>query len=155
LDREVNFTREITIKPAYDCLKVQPCVHGSEKCGTVPGHGHGRHNAEMWMSLYNDESEVVLVIGTNWFRPETPLSVQLPEVSKGRLIEFHSTTPQYEGHYQVGSGSDGCPRGWKSCFADYAYGAAEEGWEALVCKGSDADWEWLEGIWQGKFGGAE
>lgn len=148
----MTFTREITIKPAYDCLKVQPCVHGSEKCGTVPGHGHGRHNAEMHLRLATEQSEVVWVAGTNWFLPETPLSVQLPEVSKGRFVEWHSTTPQYEDHTPLGGGK--CPRQWDTCYLDQSYWASDEGWVLLVSKGTDAVWEWLEGIWQGKFGGA-
>lgn len=148
-----EFQREVVITPAYDCIMVQPCVHGSGKCGTVPGRSHGRHNAEMHMRLYTDTSEVVLLVGTGWCLPETPYSAQPPGLAGGRLIEWHSTQPMYEGNSPLSDSGEDCPRKWPTCYIDQTYTPSDEGWRLLVSEGSEAVWPWLESMWAEKFGG--
>jgi hypothetical protein len=149
---EITFERIVRIKPAYDCLLVQPCVHGSEKCGTVPGQGHGRHNAEMHLILRGPIAEVILALGTGWDHPETPREVSIRNhwetLPKGNFVEFHSSVPRYEGHEPQRSTCDT----WSGeCYGDVGYTMSDEPADLLVRKGSDAAWEWLEATYLESF----
>ena len=53
--------RVFAIKPAYDCIKVQPCVHGSERC--KPGTGGCGISAEKWVySVVSDDGRFALAL---------------------------------------------------------------------------------------------
>lgn len=135
-----EFERIVTVTPAYDCLRVQPCVHGSSDCGTRPGASHGRHNAELRMLLRSPVAEVGLVVNTGWELPETPAGVRITRSPSGAYVEFHSSVPSYEGHEPQGSTCDL----WPTCYGDLGYTMADEPVRLLVASGSDAVWEWLE-----------
>lgn len=133
-----EFERIVTIKPAYDCLEVQPCVHGSADCGTRPGASHGRHNAQLHMTLRNSVAEVILVVGTGWYLPQTPVTVR--HDLRAAFVEFHSATPSYEGQDPQGTSCDL----WPVCYGNVGYTMADEPAALLVSSGSDAVWQWLE-----------
>lgn len=147
------FEREVRVRPAYDCLVVQPCVHGSNTCGVKPGQSHGRHNAEMHMVLRGHVAEVILVVGTGWDHPDTPQSASIRNhwdtLPNGRFVEFHSSVPRYEGHEPQGTR---CER-WPVCFGDVGYSMADVPARLLVVEGSDAVWAWLENAYRENFGG--
>lgn len=142
-----EFERIVTVKPAYDCLVVQPCVHGSTRCGSNPNYNHGRHNTEMLMTLRSPVAEVTLTVGTGWYLPETPANVRLDDRPSGRAVEFHSSMPQYGGHEPQGSTCDL----WPVCYGNFGYTMADEPTALLVRKGSDAVWEWLESAYRDTF----
>jgi hypothetical protein len=135
-----EFERIVTVKPAYDCLMVQPCVHGSVECGTRPGASHGRHNAELRMLLRNPVAEVILVVNTGWDLPETPSSVRSDGGPRGAFVEFHYSVPSYEGHEPQATTCEL----WPACYGDVGYTMADEPARLLVVSGSDAVWEWLQ-----------
>jgi hypothetical protein len=136
--------RIVTVRPAYDCIRVQPCVHGSATCIPGTGGSHGRHNAEMHMTVRGPDAEVTLVIGTGWDLPTVPdhATHRGPE---GRFVEFHTARPRYEGQDNWGTPQpgDSCEN-WDACYVDSGYLMSEEPTRMLVEKGSDAVWEWLE-----------
>lgn len=141
--------RIVRIRPAYDCCVVQPCVHGSERCGVDPGANHGRHNAEMHLCLRGPAAEVILVVNTGWELPETPARFRHPEnTPQPGLIEFHSANPMYDGQAPQGSRCEL----WPTCYGDTGYLMADEPTALLVAKGSDAVWEWLEAAHRERFG---
>jgi hypothetical protein len=145
-----EFERIVTVKPAYDCLMVQPCVHGSTDCGTRPGASHGRHNAELHMKLSGPAGEVILTVGTGWELPVTPRSVRIGniiDVPRGSFVEFHSPTPQYEGHEPQSTRCDL----WPVCYGNMGYSMADEPTALLVSSGSDAVWTWLENAYRDTF----
>lgn len=142
-----DFERIVRVKPAYDCLVVQPCVHGSDRCGTDPGANHGRHNAELHMVLRSSVAEVLLVVGTGWELPETPAQFRLSDCPRGQFVDFHSSMPQYDGHEPQASSCDL----WPVCYGNAGYTMADEPTKLLVSKGSDAVWEWLEATYRQRF----
>lgn len=144
-----GFQRIVRIRPAYDCIAVQPCVHGSGRCGTDPGANHGRHNAEMQLALRGPAAEVILVVNTGWYLPETPVRVRWDtSVPRPAFVEFHSAAPMYEGQAPQGSRCEL----WPACYGDSGYTIADEPTALLVRKGSDAVWEWLEDTHREHFG---
>lgn len=146
-----EFERIVRIQPAFDCLMVQPCVHGSAECGTVPGRGHGRYYAEMHMILRSPIAEVILGLGTGWDHPATPPAVSIrnnfDRLPYGQFVEFHSSVPRYEGHEPQGTT---CER-WPVCYGDVGYAMAAGPAAMLVTAGSDAVWEWLENVYRESF----
>lgn len=147
-----KFERIVTVRPAYDCLVVQPCVHGSAECGTRTGASHGRHNAELHMIVRGSLGEVVLVVSTGWDLPETPQHVRSSRhddyYPRGAYVDFHSPAPQYEGHEPQSTRCELWPDG---CYGDAGYLMADEPTALLVRSGSDAVWEWLENTYREKF----
>jgi len=143
-----TFERIITIKPAYDCINNQPCVHGSKDCGTNPGANHGRHNAELRMTLRTSVAEVTLLINTGWDLPSTPTMLQ--RGMTGGFVEFHASKAFYDEQTPQGTPCDL----WATCYGDIGYSISDEGADLLVACGSDAVWTWLEGLYNDRFGGA-
>lgn len=143
--------RIVRVRPAYDCIMVQPCVHGSPQCIAKPGWC-GRHVAELHMILRSQRAEVVLILGTGWNLPETPPAMRYSTVHRdlpsGLAVEFHSADPQYDGH----EARDGeCDR-WGTCYTDHGYSMSDQPAELLVRQGTDAVWEWLEWAYRDRFG---
>ena len=143
--------RIIKIRPAYDCIEVQPCVHGSKDCIPGTGGSHGRHNAELQMTVRGPDAEVTVVISTGWDHPATPDDVRIArrlDYPKGAFVEFHTAKPRYEGQesYHRPEPGDSC-WGWPDCYLDTGYLMADTGAKLLVEKGSDAVWEWLENLY--------
>lgn len=139
--------RIFTVRPAYDCIGVQPCVHGSEKCKPGTGGSHGRHNAEIHLTVRGSDAEVSLVIGTGWDLPTVP-DHHTHRGPIGRFVEFHTSRPQYEGQNRDEPRPDGSCKDWDACYIGIAYGMADEPTRLLVEKGSDVTWEWLEALYE-------
>lgn len=138
--------RLVHIRPAYDCIRVQPCVHGSERCSSGdPGGNHGIHNAELVMTVRGPEAEVTLRVGTGWFLPVTPGSTfNQKRYPNGYSVSFHTARPRYDGQEPREVAPQGHCKEWGQCYWDAGFPMAEEPAALLVEKGSDAVWEWLE-----------
>lgn len=139
--------RVFNVRPAYDCIGVQPCVHGSETCKPGTGGSHGRHAAEMHMTVRGPDAEVTLVLGTGWDLPTVP-DHHTHRGPTGRFIEFHTARPQYEGQDGSPPRSDGTCKNWSGCYLNTGYSMSDEPTRLLVEKGSDAVWEWLEALYR-------
>jgi hypothetical protein len=149
----VKLTREITVTPAYDCVRVKPCVHGSEDCSTKPGRNHGIHYAEMRMHLGTDDHEVVLTVNTGWYLPQTPNRFDHSAERMGSSVGWHSRRPILDTESGMCEEPENCPRGWETCYSDAAYLIANEGALLLVTEGTDATWDWLEELYNDRFEG--
>lgn len=147
----MKFTREITVIPAYDCIRVKPCVHGSEACSAQPGRSHGIHNAVMSLSLHTDAHEVALRVNTGWYLPQTPNNFDRSAERMGSSVGWHSREDMPETDARGMRDPEGCPRGWETCFADMAYLLSNEGALLLVTEGTDAVWGWLEEMYNDRF----
>jgi hypothetical protein len=142
--------RVFNIKAAYDCIGVQPCVHGSKTCIPGTGGSHGRHNAEMHLTVRGPEAEVTLVVSTGWDLPTVPAHHRISREGsypKGAFVEMHTARPRYE--EQTGSlpFPDGTCKNWSGCYMDSGYGMSDEPARLLVEKGSEATWLWLENLY--------
>jgi hypothetical protein len=144
----MDFTKTITVTPAYDCTAVQPCVHDSPLCGTDPDRSHGKHNAVMALSLRGPEAAVDLVVNTGWFLPQTATGRTHDVTRMGAVLGLHASAPWYDGQRGY---TEACSYGWTRCYSDVSYIAAEEGALLLVTEGTDAVWAWLEAWWNGNF----
>lgn len=143
--------RIFRVRPAYDCIGVQPCVFGSEQCIRDGGwRGHGRHNAELHMTVRGPDAEITLVIGTGWDLPTVPVQHRLSrhiDHPHGGFVEFHTARPRYEGQGGSAPRADGSCKGWAGCYLDTGYSMSDEPTRLLVEKGSDAVWSWLEDLY--------
>jgi hypothetical protein len=133
------------VRPAYDCIRVQPCVHGSENCIPGTGGSHGRHNAEMHLTVRGVDAEVTLVIFTGWDLPSVPDYCQHGGPTGGG-VEFHTARPRYEGQDGGEPRPDGTCKDWAACYVDIGYSMSDEPTRLLVAEGSDAVWAWLENL---------
>ncbi|QRY51824.1 hypothetical protein [Mycolicibacterium septicum] len=140
-----DLERIFRVKPAYDCIGVQPCVHGSDNCKPGTGGSHGRHNAEMHMTVRGSDAEVTLVLGTGWDLPTVP-DHHTRRGPTGRFVEFHTARPRYEGQDYREPRPDWSCAGWSGCYIDSGYSMSDAPTALLVEKGSDAAWEWLENL---------
>lgn len=142
--------RVFSVRPAYDCIGVQPCVHGSEACKPGTGGSHGRHNAELHMTVRGVDAEVTLVVSTGWDLPTVPAHHRLNrdgEWPHGAFVEMHTARPRYEGQEGGPARADGSCKDWAACYVDSGYTMSDEPTRLLVAKGSDAAWEWLENLY--------
>jgi hypothetical protein len=150
----VKLTREITVTPAYDCVRVKPCVHGSEACSTIPGRNHGIHYAEMRMHLGTEDHEVVLTVNTGWYLPQTPNRFDHSADRMGSSVGCHSRHDIPTEETRIMSDPKNCPRGWELCYSAMSYSlTASEGALLLVTEGTDAAWAWLEELYNDRFEG--
>jgi len=158
-----RFTREVWIGPAYDCITNQPCQlpeirPGAHSC--TPANSHGRHACEMVFTLRSNVAELSVTFLTGWDLPETfPKSTDYSRVEtrpwpRGAIVHFHSAIPHYDGQPPTRS-DDPCPR-WPGqvCYSDAGYTMADEPAEALLRRGSDAVWTWLENLHDTEWPGA-
>ena len=140
--------RVVTVKPAYDCIRVQPCVHGSQACIPGTGGSHGRHNAELHMTVRGEDAEITLVVMTGWDLPTVPAEYRIgreQDYPRGAFVEFHTARPRYEGQLRW-EGRSGATCRWDTCYVDTGYSMSDTPTRLLVEKGSDAVWEWLENL---------
>lgn len=138
--------RIFAVRPAYDCIGVQPCVHGSDRCKPGAGGSHGRHNAEMHLTVRGVDAEVTLVVGTGWDLPTVP-DHHTHRGPEGRFVELHTARPRYEGQdVRTPQPGDSCET-WGACYVDSGYSMSDEPTRLLVEKGSDAAWAWLENLY--------
>lgn len=149
------------MKPAYDCIGVQPCVHGSPTCKPGTGGSHGRHNAELHMTVRGADAEVALIISTGWDLPTVPAHqrcIRHLDYPRGAFVEIHTARPRYEGQgRREPQPGDSC-FGWPGCYVDTGFTMSDQPTRLLVEKGSDATWEWLESLYartQAAFTGVE
>ena len=142
--------RIFTVRPAYDCIGVQPCVHGSERCKPGTGGSHGRHNAEMHLTVRGVDAEVTLVISTGWDLPTVPAHQRIArrgEYPRGAFVEIHTARPCYDGHDRGEPRPHGTCTDWAGCHVSTGYTMADEPARLLVEKGSEAVWAWLETLY--------
>jgi len=147
-DRELE--RIFTIRPAYDCIGVQPCVHGSASCIPGTGGSHGRHNAEMYLTVRGGDAEVTLVISTGWDLPTVPAHQRISrqmDYPRGAFVELHTARPRYEGQDGGPARPDGSCKDWAACYVDSGYLMSDEPTRLLVQEGSEAAWDWLEALY--------
>lgn len=139
-----HLERNITIRAAYDCKRVQPCVHDNERCSSGDSGGnHGIHNAVLVMRLSGAEAEIFLSVSTGWYLPVTP-RIREKEVPRGNFVTFHTARPRYGGQMRHEPTNGELCENWGACYSDAGFLMAEEPTKLLVAKGSDAVWEWLE-----------
>lgn len=142
--------RIVNVKPAYDCIGVQPCVHGSESCRPGTGGSHGRHNAELHMTVRGPDAEITLVVSTGWDLPTVPAHHRLTatrDYPRGAFVEMHTARPRYEDQDRREPRLGDSCYGWAGCYVDSGYSMSDEPTRLLVEKGSDAAWEWLENLY--------
>lgn len=139
--------RIFRVLPAFDCIGVQPCVHGSETCKPGTGGSHGRHNAEIHLTVRGPNAEVSLVISTGWDLPTVPPHHRIARDGKyprGAFVEMHTARPRYVGQdRREPQPGDSC-YGWAGCYVGSSYMMSDEPTRLLVAAGSDAVWAWLE-----------
>ena len=140
--------RIFNVRPAYDCIRVQPCVHGSERCKPGTGGSHGVHSAELQMSVRGPEAEITLVVNTGWNLPTVPAHPPHCDLPHGAFVELHTARPRYAGQesYHTPVSGDSCEN-WAGCYVDAGYTMSDEPTRLLVKKGSNAVWEWLERLY--------
>lgn len=149
--------REVTVRPAFDCLTVQPCAKGGQRCAEgAPGANHGRGVALVHFALFDETAEVRLVVGTGWHHPATPADIRQRynnTLEAGSLAElgFHSAEP-FPAAIGATVAPEHCPRGWATCHSSVEFSNAEPGVEQLITGGTDALWRWLEDRWNTTFG---
>jgi hypothetical protein len=139
--------RIVKVRAAYDCIGVQPCVHGSERC--IPGSGgsHGRNSAELYMTVRGPDAEISLAVNTGWDLPTVPDTARSSRSPSGMFVELHTARPRYEGQEGKPPQADGSCKDWDACYMDAGYTMSDTPTRLLVEKGSDAVWEWLEKLY--------
>jgi hypothetical protein len=151
--------REVTVRPAYDCIEVQPCALGSERCATLEaGTNHGRGDAVLHLALFDRLREVRVAIDTGWYHPATPADIvgrvnDIRRAPRFPELAFHSTDPMPGAVGPVHAGEH-CPRGWDECWSATFASGADEALPLLVAQGLDAVWAWMENQWCRQFGTA-
>lgn len=151
--RTADLQHEVRVRPAFDCLEVQPCAKGSTECGTVHGKNHGRGCATIEFAAYTPWMEVRLIVDTAWHHPKTPIDIV-------QAYAGHDTThtlAQLGYHFAsvldmpmrgadlVGPvrAPDDCPRNWGECYSAVEFRHAPEGVDLLITGGTAALWPWL------------
>lgn len=132
-----GFTTSITFRPAFDCLLVQPCVHGSSTCKPGSGGSHGRGSVQMFFVLTGPKGAVSLEILTGWGIDATPPN--LWGRAGSACVALHSRTPRWEDHEKRMD----CMHLPEGCYYDVGFSMADEPWRLLREQGEDAMWEWL------------
>lgn len=149
--------REVSVRPAYDCIEVQPCTLGGERCAAgVEGANHGRGEAMLHLAIYDRLREVRVVIGTGWMPPATPYDVidrinRIRSAPRFPELGFHSADP-FAGAVGPIHIPGQCPRGWAECYSATSFTGAEDVARLLATEGMDAVWAWLQGQWSHQFG---
>lgn len=131
--------RVVEMHPAYDCIEVQPCVHGSKHCKPGSGGSHGRCAAIMSWSLRGEAGAVEFTFFTGMFLPATPARVRVGGAS-GKCLSIHSAFEMRDALNEA----DGCGLTGGHCWHDVTYLAADDLLEVLVAKGHEALWTELE-----------
>lgn len=140
-----HFEQVVEFGAAHDCMRVQPCKFGSDRCKPGSGGSHGIGAVDMRMVLKGPLGVVQFVLYTGWHLDETPEGVGKPLAAD---LGYHSPTPLYEGQYQTESCTyfDGA-----SCFYDGSSLNAEEPWRILRYEGGDAVWKYLRDYYASTF----
>lgn len=144
-----DFEKWVDFSPSYDCIRIQPCEHGSPTCKPGGGGSHGIHGVDARFYLRGELGVVQFVVYTGWMRDETP------EHAWGKPwafdLGYHSPAPRYEEQEQWARRDCHVLLGGVTCYYDGSSLQAEEPWRILRSKGSDALWEFLEGYYNGIF----
>ena len=136
-----EFERRITFDPAYDCIRVQPCVHGSDKCRGTNAHGHGVHGVDMRWFLIGPAGVVQFVVYTGWHLDVTPPAPHGPMAAD---LGYHWPTPRYQ--EQTAMQCDLLSAG--HCYYDGSGLNAKHPWRILREQGSEAVWSYLEDYYE-------
>lgn len=147
-----NLIREIVVDPAFD------------RRDRDPSKDYGVHGCNMRFHVKGEKGVVQFVIYTNWHLPHIHKSI-VSRCQGGKSgykgyeycrlaplpadIGYHSPTPIYEGQEIC---QESCSLlGGKPCYYDGSSLNAEEYFNVLVSKGSDALWEKLENYYHRVF----
>ncbi len=158
-DYGAGIRREVTVRPAFDCV-IEPCMLGGERCAAGdPGANHGRGDAMLHLAIYDELREVRLVIGTGWSHPVTPSNVvnRFGAISRAPHfpeLVFHSADAFPGAVGPTDTPPEQCPRGWAACYSAHEFTTGDAALPLLVAEGLDAVWSWLEQQWTRTFGQA-
>lgn len=134
--------RRMWVVPGYDCLEVQPCKFGSEKCKPGRGGSHGRHSAEVWMAVLGHQAEVIFKINAGW-----NISNVFETLAFGDEVYWHTAWPQ-EGQTEEDRREpkqDASCKDWGDCYqTSTGTSYVNDLFSLLVREGSDAVFKWLE-----------
>lgn len=136
----MKLTRDFSINPAYDCI-VNPCKFGDDKCKPNRGGSHGRHGAELLLSVHDDIAELMLVMFTNWDTSVTP-NVRSTHIIwyMPAYLNVHTSYPTDEDSTKIAN----CNK-WSECYnRSLLSSMADEPKRLLIEEGSDKCYEWLE-----------
>lgn len=145
----MSFQKWVEFRPAYDCIEVQPCVHGSDRCKPGEGGSHGRCCVLMGLYLRGTKGAVEFLVFTGWDHPATPEYKH--SAPMGGYLTVHSRRPLYEDH----EANYTCKLLDDPCFANISATAGEPAFEILRTKGSEGIWQHMEDIYRREFGGVE
>lgn len=153
----MNEERIITFEPAYDCIRVKPCVHGVDNCtnedATQPEnrhYTHGIHGVTMRMIYKKNGAATQFVLYTGWYLPETPQSPHGGPMAAD--LGYHSPFPQYDSQEEYGGKNDDCEVLGGVCYYDGSGLNAERPWNVLRREGGEAVWKLLAEEWDALFG---
>lgn len=134
--------RSMKIVPGYDCILIQPCVHGSTKCKPGSGSNHGRHSAELVMSVSYGEAEVAFLAYTGLY----PSGFLSSTPATGGEVVWHTSWPQdFQNEEDRGEPNENALcKNWSACYRTTAGLYAYKLFDLLISKGSDAVYEKLE-----------
>ena len=144
----MTITRTVDITPGWDCIGVRPCKFGYDRC--VPGGNgsHGRHNAELHLTVTGPTAEILLVLNTGWNLPTVPMNQRVCTIKSypdGKYIRFHTAFPQYPEQQPLSrTDRDRVCCDWPQCFMDHSFTLADQPAALLVTDGLDAVWAWLK-----------
>lgn len=169
-----DLTRETIVQPAYDCIEIQPCVHGSDKCKPDSGGSHGRSAIRITHYIKGPNQAAQFVWSPRVYLNETPDEVLAYNTGfttdgiKGATaydLGWHAPVPEGpepkkdEGGWYIdadfpwyGYETEGCDITGGRCFYSGSSLNAEEPLLILVSKGSDALFEFLTNYYEGIFG---
>jgi len=137
--QEEQFERIIKIGPAFD----------------ERNKGKGIAACRMFMVLRGSKGCVVLLINTGWFLPCTrewkEMWIQKSGLDtwepNGMAVSYCSPVPLHD--WQEGRAN--CDWLGCTCYGDTGYSLADEPFELLLTKGSDAVFEWLTAYYHSTF----
>lgn len=134
----MKLTRIFSVNPAYDCV-VNPCKFGSDKCKPNTGSSHGRHGAELLLSVCDDIAELMLVMYTNWDMSNSP-NFRTTIWSMPAYLSVHTSYPTSDESVK----SSTCDK-WPECYNRSLFSSvADKPKRLLIEEGSNKCYTWLE-----------
>ena len=149
----------IKFEPGHDCIHFE-CRYGSQTCKPNLGGSHGVHGLTIRFVSKDIEGAVNFTLYTGWL----PQHVVKDTIGYRYIkdwghyvmpadLGYHSKTPHYEGQHQIDQSCDLCDN--QPCYYDGSSLNATDAMYALVNKGIDALWEFLDAFYISEFKGGE
>lgn len=138
---EEQFEQIVRISPAYDQRH----------------KGAGIGGTRLFMVLKGKQGCVVFTVAMGWYLPCTrewkELCIQQSGLDtwepRGEGVSYCSPVPLHD--YQKNDGRPYCDWLGCTCYGDTGYTIADEPFDLLLQKGSDAVWEWLANFYHKTF----